>query len=463
MSSQSLLAWTYQGAAADRASADGGRQRALPGDAGHDDELGRGIIDKMDGGTLLMEFGDGERKQIKARPSHLVYAVDNRGPRDPSRIVAPTGRSGSGMSTIGSFFGGESTSSGTKPPPPAPKPGRGSKPFASTPSRGRGRGRGKRGGDAGSSSVTTPTTEHRAQPTATAAFSVGAEHAEEGGEESTQPASKKAKLPVSLSSMSAEELAAYKKRKHEEKKEPSVQQGFKAQFSWLADDATKGWHCRLCVSSVHKASDKLSTSGYGFTDQNGESVMIPIPSTQKLRQHEEKEQHKYNAKQEALKHQGVSQSARTGSTRPFLTITPEDELYARTIRTVHTIVKRQLSLNDMYHLLELQNANGLIMSFDHASTTAGVEYGGLATWLFCGARVFQSKLRARAQPPLLTKLFPDGVPFGLMGDGSNDRSMAEQEAVVLRFLGADAKPFNAFFDLAELDLKQSVDGRSPDV
>ena len=34
----------------------------------------------------------------------------------------------------------------------------------------------------------------------------------------------------------------YKKRKHDEKKEPSVQQGFKAQFSWLADDDTKGWH-----------------------------------------------------------------------------------------------------------------------------------------------------------------------------------------------------------------------------
>ena len=49
-----------------------------------------------------------------------------------------------------------------------------------------------------------------------------------------------------------------------------------------------------------------------------------------------------------------------------------------------------------------------------------------------------------------------------MGDGSNDRSLREQEAVVHRFLGLDGKPFNTFADLAELDLKDSVDGHSPD-
>ena len=62
----------------------------------------------------------------------------------------------------------------------------------------------------------------------------------------------------------------------------------------------------------------------------------------------------------------------------------------------------------------------------------------------------------------MRKLFPSGVPFGLMGDGSNDRSMVEQEAVVLRFIGADGKPYNSFFDLASLDLSTSTDGHSPD-
>ena len=134
----------------------------------------------------------------------------------------------------------------------------------------------------------------------------------------------------------------------------------------------------------------------------------------------------------------------------------------RTIRTIHLIVKRQLSLNDMYHLLELQNANGSVILFDHASTTSGVDDGGLATWLLAGARVAQKGVQQRAQSPLMKRLFPKGIAFGLMGDGSNDRSLAEQEAVVLRFLGADAKPFNSFFDLAELDLMTSDDGRSPD-
>eukprot|EP00966_Prymnesium_polylepis_P179585 4158055-Prymnesium_polylepis.1 len=33
---------------------------------------------------------------------------------------------------------------------------------------------------------------------------------------------------------------------------------------------------------------------------------------------------------------------------------------------------------------------------------------------------------------------------------------------VLRFIGADGKPFNTFYDLAELDLTKSSDGCSPD-
>ena len=108
----------------------------------------------------------------------------------------------------------------------------------------------------------------------------------------------------------------------------------------------------------------------------------------------------------------------------------------------------------MQELLQLQNANRLVISFDHAAPT-GVDDGGIGTWLLAGARVFQKRLRERATPPLITKLFPKGVPLGLMGDGSNDRSMAEQEAVVLRFVGSDGKPFNSFFELAQLDLSKS--------
>lgn len=71
--------------------------------------------------------------------------------------------------------------------------------------------------------------------------------------------------------------------------------------------------------------------------------------------------------------------------------------------------------------------------------------------------------RERAnQATFMRYLFKSGVPFGLMGDGSNDRTLIEQEAVVLRFIDADGKPFNTIYDLAPLDLSKSVDGRSPD-
>ena len=109
-------------------------------------------------------------------------------------------------------------------------------------------------------------------------------------------------------------------------------------------------------------------------------------------------------------------------------VTFEDELYARTVRTVHLIVVRQLSINDMYNLLELQNANGAIISFDHAHNAGGSiqNLGGVPAWLEAGSQVFQAKMRERVQNPIAKALFPRGVPLGLMGDGSTDRSLAEQ-------------------------------------
>ena len=113
----------------------------------------------------------------------------------------------------------------------------------------------------------------------------------------------------------------------------------------------------------------------------------------------------------------------------------------------------------MYDLLELQNANGLVISYSHASTSSD---GAIHEWLTCGSEVFREQQRERAQASLMRQLFPHGVPMGVMGDGSNDRSQTEQEALATRFLGGDGKPFNGFYDLATLDLSTSSDGRSPD-
>tara|TARA_B110001452_G_C15167315_1_gene405781 strand:+ start:94 stop:981 length:888 start_codon:yes stop_codon:yes gene_type:complete len=283
----SLLTWTYMG---DRKGADEGRQRAKSGDTGYDDRLGLGVIDKMNGSVLIMEFSTGDLRRVKERPAQSVYALNNREPLDPKLVVAPKGRSGSGMNSIGSFFGSSSASAGTKEATVAAS-GRGSKVFAdkSKSGRGRGRGRGRGGDDASSSAPTPPTADKRKQSVATAAFPIGAEHAEQGGEEGSEVPSKKAKAgSVANKDMSTEELSEYRKSKVEEKKDESVQQGYKTKHSWLAEDGIRGWHCRLCINSLHCCSDKFSISGYGYMTVDEVRVKVPIPTTQKLKQHEGK-------------------------------------------------------------------------------------------------------------------------------------------------------------------------------
>jgi hypothetical protein len=162
--------------------------------------------------------------------------------------------------------------------------------------------------------------------------------------------------------------------------------------------------------------------------------------------------------------QGMSQAAISGDATIYLSITSEEELYARTIRTVHTIVVNQFSVTSIYSLLEMQWANGCIVSGDHAAITAPIagESVGVGAWLEAGVRVFKVHGRERVRNPLMLTLFPRGVPFGALGDGSTDNATLEQEAVVTRFIGGDGWPFNSFHDLAELDLADSYDGRSPD-
>ena len=112
--------------------------------------------------------------------------------------------------------------------------------------------------------------------------------------------------------------------------------------------------------------------------------------------------------------------------------------------------------------MELQNANGAVISFGHIGSHGDITSGGVSTWLEAGSRILQAQTRSRAQNPMMMALFPKGVPMGGMGDGSTDRSLSEQEAVCTRFIGGDGKPFVFFSDLAELDLSTSRDGRSPD-
>ena len=83
----SLRSWSYSGVNAERANADGWRQRSCAGDVVYDDELGKGILDTLDGSELLIEFGrSGEPKEIKRRPAHAVFAETCRKTRVSSYV-----------------------------------------------------------------------------------------------------------------------------------------------------------------------------------------------------------------------------------------------------------------------------------------------------------------------------------------------------------------------------------------
>ena len=109
----SLLSWRYEGADGERAARDGGVQRVKAGDEVYDDELGKGIIDALNGSDVMMEFTEGQHKSIRPRPCKHVFAITVRPP--PER-AAPTGRCGSGHAgSIYSMLGGSSA-------PPASQP-----------------------------------------------------------------------------------------------------------------------------------------------------------------------------------------------------------------------------------------------------------------------------------------------------------------------------------------------------
>ena len=258
--SMSVLTFKYNGDDESKR----GLQHVCSGDDVYDDELGLGILDKIDGSSALVEFGaSGQPKRIETRPLCRVYAVNNRkAPAAPQK----TGRLGSGMASISSFFGGSSSS----PVPavtPKPRASRGGA-FKAAPGRGgsrdgssRGGGRGGGRGQVGSSSTSTPgtanestaakrrapidetsqdeTSQDAAEEGAAgeggkrgegeagessgrtaAGFDIGAEHAEieQNDGETSQP-SKKAKAgEVKLDEMSTTERAGYLHKKYEERK-----------------------------------------------------------------------------------------------------------------------------------------------------------------------------------------------------------------------------------------------------
>jgi hypothetical protein len=140
-----------------------------------------------------------------------------------------------------------------------------------------------------------------------------------------------------------------------------------------------------------------------------------------------------------------------------VTLTDEETLYSRTIATVFIMATEQIPNRKMGALLKLQKFNGAIISFDHSSFSACIPM-----WLEAITRVLKREQRKLVANSAVLALFPDGVPFSLMADGSSDRSKKEREAIVVRYLGLDGKPVDDFYGLGTLDLRTSADRRSPD-
>ena len=504
------LVWKYEG----KEKARHAEQCADVGDNVHDDCLGEAKAVRLDGAYIVIEvMEDGERVQ-KPRTKGHVYAQVQRS----RALETRTGRRADGQQGLRAVFFGEAAEAAVGAEK-AKKRQRGGA-FAEKPKP---KGKGATATPAAKppykrhKTVVTPletsgTEDEVGSPTTLKAAKLpglallGAVYAdsddEEGadGDAATLPAggaggkAKAGPIATSFRMQTVEKKAEMRHDQYEARKTKSQDTWFVAYGKWLGKDKKHGAHCKVCISSLTKPKDKLSTTGYGWVGEGDLCVMILIPSEAKLKEHQvpylsaplvphhhpfksycnsplpplslftSHSNHPLFAQINPLHVLNVSNHNRKadGDARVYLTITPEDELYARTIRTVHLIAVRQLSLNDMYSLLELQNANGAIVSFDHAGEGSDVDDGGVAAWLEAAARVWRKQQRERAQGSIMTSLFPRGSPFGFLGDGSNDRSLVEQEAIVTRHLGNDGKPYNAFFDLAPLDLATSADKRSPD-
>ena len=72
----SLLTWDYNGIQKE----EHGRQRAHAGDAVNCDQDGLGTIDRLDGSSAWVEFGEGEAKELKkvSLSALVVVVVNNR-------------------------------------------------------------------------------------------------------------------------------------------------------------------------------------------------------------------------------------------------------------------------------------------------------------------------------------------------------------------------------------------------
>jgi hypothetical protein len=136
-----------------------------------------------------------------------------------------------------------------------------------------------------------------------------------------------------------------------------------------------------------------------------------------------------------------------------------DLLWKRTLGCFLIMTQKQWAVDSVKDLLETMQEAGLQVSYDHLGNGRN---GWSNRILLAGYKVALRQLLGRGNNALMAGYFPQGMPFGFSGDGSNDRSQREQECLVIRQLNSQGRPEDVFLGLFELNLHDSEDHLSPD-
>ena len=309
-----LLTWNYVGVHCAEAGTEE-PQRLYPGDIGLDDVFGEVVIKSMTGGSLVVEYSDGDEKVTKERTVGHIRAKEGRAQQ---RAAPATGRPRQARGGIHNFFGaagGEASPQAvpkkqlapnakglgrtvqqpaTGKAPAAKKTTAAKQPAAAKTPTAIAKAAGKRKAGADADGQEELEQEQQVNPVA---MLLGDAYAVASSDEEDDNAQKRAKPgAVSVRAMSAEDKAAYKHAKYEQTQKDK-QEKWRQEFSlWLKVDPKVGFHCSVCFGAKIKAADKLCTTGYGYIGDGADKQLVPIPSHQKLVLHETQESHKLNMK-----------------------------------------------------------------------------------------------------------------------------------------------------------------------
>ena len=194
-----------------------------------------------------------------------------------------------------------------------------------SPGRGRGRATGRGIPAAAVPPVVTPPSADTSRWSLTGYNSSDGD--DSSGDQSGAGTSAPKRPKVAVRNMSTAEKKEYQSSMYHKRKEAGQVSWFQKYDTILTTDPVRGPHCKDCVLvPIHlRPSDKLST-GYGGGNE--------IPTEQKIILHKADPKHALCVRLAADIRSGKSQSHTVGDLRVHGTITCEDELLARTVRTV---------------------------------------------------------------------------------------------------------------------------------